>query len=80
MGPVRGTLALSINRGCEGVDQTMETQYVVLLGILNGLVAGLAVARPLVNLFTSIRLLEQRVLHIERTLTELKETIEEQHG
>lgn len=58
----------------------METQYVVLLGILNGLVAGLAVARPLVNLFTSIRLLEQRVLHIERTLTELKETIEEQHG
>lgn len=80
MGPVRGTLALLINRGCEGVDQTMETQYVVLLGILNGLVAGLAVARPLVNLFTSIRLLEQRVLHIERTLTELKETIEEQHG
>lgn len=58
----------------------MDAQYVVILGVLNGLVAGLAVARPLVNLFTSIRLLEQRVLHLERAMAELKEKLEEESG
>lgn len=49
----------------------------LIFTIANGAIAMLNLVRPLINVITNLKLLEQRVLHNERMIAKIESEVEE---
>ncbi len=55
----------------------MNVDVLIAFTVVNGVFALLNLVKPVVQLFASHRLLEQRVLHLERWVQDVQDKIEE---